>query len=147
MSFDLIIDGNEAIMGRLASTVAKELLNGKRVAIVNAEKIIISGSKENILERYLAKKRRKNLAKPRKGSFYLVKPDKLFKRTVKGMLPKKTWRGREALKRLKVYIGIPDELKKFNLTKLLEANKTKLSIRSNYLTLDELASLTSDRVI
>ena len=41
-----IIDGEGLVLGRLASTVSKRLLNGEEITIVNAEKIIISGNKD-----------------------------------------------------------------------------------------------------
>ncbi len=34
---EIVIDGKGHLMGRLASVVAKELLNGQRVVIVRAE--------------------------------------------------------------------------------------------------------------
>ena len=39
----MIIDGDGAVAGRLASTAAKTLLKGEDVIIVNAEKAIITG--------------------------------------------------------------------------------------------------------
>ena len=44
----IVFDGKDKVLGRLASAVAKELLNGKKVAIVNAEQSIISGNKKLI---------------------------------------------------------------------------------------------------
>ena len=47
-----IIDGTNAILGRLASYTAKELLKGEEIIIVNCEKIIITGNKKNIEENF-----------------------------------------------------------------------------------------------
>lgn len=45
----------------------------------------------------------------RKGPKFPKEPDRIFRRTVRGMLPMKTSRGKEALKRLRVYKGVPKE--------------------------------------
>merc|ERR1712241_613712 len=44
---------------------------------------------------------------PAKGPFHFRAPSKQFWRVIKGMLPHKTARGKEALGRLKVFEGIP----------------------------------------
>jgi large subunit ribosomal protein L13 len=48
----VVYDAKDKVLGRLASTVAKELLNGKKVAVVNAEKAYITGDKRGIIKRY-----------------------------------------------------------------------------------------------
>jgi large subunit ribosomal protein L13 len=99
-----VIDAENCVLGRLASIVAKRLLLGEKIIVINAEKAIVTGSKERILERFKAKRERGD---PIKGPFYPVRPDRVFKRVVRGMLPRKKYKGRMALKRLKVYIGNP----------------------------------------
>lgn len=39
-----VIDGKGHLLGRLTSIVAKQLLNGKKIVVVRAEEIVISGS-------------------------------------------------------------------------------------------------------
>jgi len=39
----VVIDGKGHLLGRLASTVAKQLLNGQKIVIVRCEAINISG--------------------------------------------------------------------------------------------------------
>ena len=41
----IIYDGDGAVFGRLASVVAKDLLKGNEVDLVNCEKMIVSGDK------------------------------------------------------------------------------------------------------
>jgi large subunit ribosomal protein L13Ae len=41
---EVVVDGKGHILGRLASYVAKELLNGQRVVVVRCDKLAISGS-------------------------------------------------------------------------------------------------------
>ncbi len=105
-----VIDASGLIMGRLSSSVAKDLLlNGEtEIAIINAEKCIVSGSKKRVIEQFIT---RRELNHGRKGPFYPRMPDMILKRTIRGMLPYQQDRGRQALKRVKVYIGEPSEFK------------------------------------
>ena len=127
-----IIDADGAILGRLASIVAKKLLLGEKVIVINAEKAIITGSKKRILERFREKRERGD---PIKGPFYPVRPDKVFRRVVRGMLPRKKPRGREALRRLRVYIDNPQNLQGEKIGKRLE------DIRCKYMRLGEVCRL------
>jgi large subunit ribosomal protein L13 len=104
----VVINGENLILGRLASHVAKLLLSGEEVTIVNAEHTIISGSKKSIIEDYYQKR---NVGTARKGPFFPRMPDKIVKRTVRGMIPYKKSSGKDAYKKLKVYIGVPKDLK------------------------------------
>ena len=104
-----IIDASECIMGRLASSVAKSLLNGEEVHIINAENAVISGSKDMVFGEYVSKR---NLNHPRKGPYYPRMPHMMLKRAVRGMIPYQKPKGREAFKRLKVDVGTPLALQK-----------------------------------
>ncbi|HDD72604.1 MAG TPA: 50S ribosomal protein L13 [Candidatus Aenigmarchaeota archaeon] len=118
----MIIDAENQVLGRLASKTAKELLKGKRVIIVNAEKAVISGSPDSIFNNFLEKIQRGD---PYHGPFYPRKPDKILRRVIRGMLPKKP-RGREALKRLRVCISVPKEISERDIKKFAESeNKLK----------------------
>lgn len=124
-----VIDGSEHILGRLATHVAKQLLNGEEVAVINAEKIVITGKKESILADY---KHRRKIGKTRKGPFYPRMPDRLFRRSVRGMMPYQEPKGRTAYKRLKVYVGVPKELEKEETAKIEKA-LDKGALRKVYL--------------
>lgn len=118
----MIIDGEGLVLGRLASKVSKKLLAGEEVTILNAEKIIISGSKEWAYQKYKQRIDRASISNPRRmGPKYPRRPDDIFRRTVRGMLPYKQATGRGAFKSLKVYMGVPQELKGQELTKVDEA--------------------------
>ncbi|MBI2579784.1 MAG: 50S ribosomal protein L13 [Candidatus Aenigmarchaeota archaeon] len=96
------IDGTNSIMGRLASTTAKQLLSGEKITIVNAEKAIITGDRKQIVNDYLERRRR---GSAHHGPFFPTRPDMIVRRCVRGMLPYKTNRGRLAMKNLRVSIG------------------------------------------
>ncbi len=103
-----IIDATGLIIGRLSTHVAKSLLNDKEleIAIINSEKAIVSGNRKMVLNRY---KDKRALNHPRKGPYFPRFPDRILKRTIRGMLPYQQDKGRTALKRVKVYMGIPKE--------------------------------------
>jgi large subunit ribosomal protein L13 len=103
-----IIDATNHIMGRLSAHVAKRLLHEKEleVVIVNAEKAIVSGNKRMVFQKF---KDKRALNHPRKGPYFPRFPDRILKRSIRGMLPYQQDKGRNALKRVKVYMGIPKE--------------------------------------
>lgn len=103
-----IINAEDCIAGRLASCVAKRLLKGEEITIVNAEKAIVSGNPKAV-ERFFEEKIRRG--DPYHGPFYPKRPEGILRRMVRGMLPFSKPRGREAYRRLKVYKSVPDEFK------------------------------------
>ncbi len=111
MVMPVVIDATDTVLGRLASQVAKRLLNGEEIVIINAEKAIITGRPEEIKERYKRKRELGGPMKPSKGPFYPRMPDRIVRRTIRGMLPYKKPSGRAAYKRCMVYIGVPPEYK------------------------------------
>jgi len=115
MSQKIIINAENAVVGRLASFAAKNALLGKKIDIVNCEKAIITGSKEDILRKFL--ERRGRVGTGQQGPKYPTLSDKIMKRTIRGMLSYKKERGREALKRVKCYNKIPIELEKEKMVK------------------------------
>jgi len=110
-----VINAEGHILGRLASVVAKDLLGGEEIRIVNADKCIITGKKKMILARY---KKKRDLTHRRKGPFFPRRSDRIIKRTVRGMLPMKKNRGKDALKRLKVFVKVPRALQKEKMIKI-----------------------------
>jgi len=108
----VVVDGKDHMLGRLASIIAKELLSGQRVVVVRCEEIVISGSiMRNKVKYHQFLKKRMN-TNPTHGPFHYRSPAKIFWRTVRGMLPHKTHRGTLALKRLRAFEGIPSPYNK-----------------------------------
>lgn len=128
-----IVDGRGKVLGRLASQVAKELLKGETVSIINAEDIIITGDPDVIYEKYYQHAFViKDKAKPVKSPKFSRRPDLFVKRVIRGMLPRRTKRGRDALSRLRVYLGAPEEVQ----GESLEVPEKR--IRCDYITVGEL---------
>jgi len=94
-------------LGRLASTVAKELLNGQHVVCVRAEDINISGSLFRNKLKYAEFRRKKMNSNPKQGPLHYRSPSKILWRTIRGMVPHKTARGAAAMDRLTVHDGCP----------------------------------------
>jgi len=134
------VDATGKVAGRLASIVAKMLLNGKRVIILNAEKAIITGKKSRIVNWYMKKLSIQSKVNPRRhGPFKPKTPDGILRRMIRGMLPRKKPKGKEALRRLRVYVGIPQNLKNVKLTEFTEAIYRRNPY--GYMTLEELARI------
>ncbi|MFZ2410947.1 MAG: 50S ribosomal protein L13 [Candidatus Methanoperedens sp.] len=119
-----VIDANNLILGRMASTVAKRLLNGEEINIINAEKAIISGRKDTTFDRYRIYVDR---GSREFGPRFPRRPDQIISRTIRGMIPHTKATGRDAYNRLRVYIGVPPELSKENATTVEEASIMRLS--------------------
>ena len=100
---DVVVDARDCIMGRVASNVAQRALDGERVAVVNAEQAVITGNEEPTMEVY---EKRRDIGSDR-GPYYPKRPDRIFKRSIRGMVPYKTTRGREAFENVRVYVGNP----------------------------------------
>lgn len=102
----MIIDATDLILGRLAAVAAKKALLGESVIVVNCEKAVISGVRRQIVQAYLTKTHRKTVAH---GPYFPRMPDRLVRRTIRGMLPYKKEKGEKAFKRVMCYIGVPKE--------------------------------------
>jgi len=102
----LVYDADHAVLGRAATRIAKKLLEDLEVEVivVNAEKAVITGSPVFTVAKFKARRAR---GKERKGPFYPRRADRIFKRAVRGMLPYQQEKGRQALKRLRCYHGVP----------------------------------------
>ena len=127
-----IIDSEGAVLGRLCTTVAKRLLNGEEIIIVNSEKVIVTGKKTMIKAHY---KHEREVGTYRKGPFYPRMPDRILKRCVRGMIPYQEPHGRTAFKKLKCYIGVPKDYQGQTFEKIPSAQKQPV----NYMTLQEIA--------
>lgn len=123
----MIIDGEGCVLGRLASVASKNLLEGEEVVILNAEKIMITGNKDWAYAKYKQRVDRASISNPRDlGPKYPRRPDDIFRRTVRGMLPYKKSKGRTAFKGLKAYVGVPEEYADADLVAVPEAEYNNL---------------------
>ncbi len=102
-----MVDATGLVLGRAASVIAKRLLSGEHIVVVHAEQSVVTGNRSNVLATYTAARARGSV---RSGPHFPRYPDRIFRRTVRGMLPHLKTRGKVALDRLEVHIGLPPEL-------------------------------------
>ncbi|QKQ99729.1 50S ribosomal protein L13 [Metallosphaera tengchongensis] len=139
MSEVVIIDGENQILGRLASKVVRYIKEGKKVVIINGEKIVISGPKARVVQGYSLLFGIGTLFNPYKlGMRRPRSPINIVKRTIRGMLPKSN-KGRTMLKAVKVYVGVPDEFKGKQAIKFHDASVERLN--GKYVTVGELSKV------
>jgi len=119
----MIIDATDLILGRVASYAAKKAMLGEKVDIVNCEKAVVTGNKRFIIADYKRKAARGTHAK---GPFFPKVPDRLVRRTIRGMLPHKQPKGRDAFKRVMCYVGVPANMHDQKFETIKEANISKL---------------------
>jgi len=129
-----VIDAQGLILGRMASIVAKRLLEGERIEIVNAEGAVISGKRLQVIKE---RKEFLRVGGRGRGPTHWRKPNTIVRRTIRGMLPYRKPRGREAFRRLRVHIGVPEELEAVEKETLPEAHVDRLGGR--YVTVGEVA--------
>jgi large subunit ribosomal protein L13 len=123
MDRNIIIDGEDSILGRLASFATKQSLLGKEVIIVNCERVLVSGNPKSVIKEY--KEMRKKGGSSLKGPFFPKIPERLVKRTIRGMLSYKKGRGNDALKRIKCHNSVPKDFESKEMISIGRAEKTK----------------------
>jgi large subunit ribosomal protein L13 len=104
-----IYDAENMVVGRLGAKAAKAAILGDDVVIVNVEKAIITGNGRTVIEAFKEKFKIRTSYKPSRGPFHERRPDKMVRKMLRGMLPWPTPRGKAAYKRIKVYIGVPEQ--------------------------------------
>jgi large subunit ribosomal protein L13 len=133
----IVVDGSNCISGRLCSKVSKLLMQGNRVSVVNAEKVMISGNKYEVIESYKKTLEISSVTNPIHGPFHPRRPDTIITRMIRGMVPKRKPSGIQAFKRLRVYIGIPEDLKNSTMKTFDDTKITKQE--SFYISMGEVA--------
>lgn len=107
MAEQVIVDAKDHIAGRLCSYVAKILLKGNKVVVINAEKAMLSGDKYSIIREWHEYLEVGSIINPIHGPFHARRPDRIITRMIRGMVPRRKATGVSAMKRLRVYIGMP----------------------------------------
>lgn len=119
-----IIDGKNAVLGRLASYAAKKSLQGEEVIVLNCEQVIITGNKKNIKKEFEEKRGR--VGSGQKGPKISRSSERIVKRAIRGMIPNyRRGRGKEAYKKIKCYIGVPKEFQELKKSSVGKEKKEK----------------------
>lgn len=118
---EIVIDATNAVLGRLASYAAKQALMKRKVIIVNCAAAIVTGNRRSVIEEY--KKIRATGGSSLKGPFFPKNPERIVKRTIRGMVSYKQGRGLDALKRVICYNHVPEQYQ--NAKKILAGKEKK----------------------
>ncbi len=132
-----IFDAENMVVGRLASKAAKAAILGSKVVIVNAEKAILTGDRRTVIKAHKEKRDIRTSYNPRKGPFHERRPDKMVRKMIRGMLPWPSPRGKEAYKRIHVFIGIPEQYLEKEMIVLEGSRYTSLT--GKHITVEELS--------
>lgn len=138
----MIIDATDLIVGRLGTVVAKKALLGEKINIINAEKAVVSGKKDVVLDRIKTRLSRGTWSS---GPHFKRNPDRLLKRMIRNMLPYKQPKGIIAYKRIMCWQGVPENFKDQKFETIEAANLSKLSV-PNYITINEISKLIGGKV-
>jgi len=133
----IVIDATNHIAGRLASNVAKLLIQGNRVSVVNCEKIMMSGTRSNQIQEYREFLEINSIINYKHGPKHYRRPDTVMAKMIRQMLPfDRKPSGKESFQRLRTYIGSPKEIKALEKIQIEKAMIRKTP--SNYTALGEL---------
>ena len=138
----MIVNANESVAGRLASKVAKAMIRGENVTVINAESMVIVGNKESIIKKFTVKVDARVLANPHFGPKYDRVPSKMFRRMVRNMLPTKKQAKVRIIKQLKVFNG---SARGIDEKEAIIFEEVKFNHRNNYMTLKDVALLLGGR--
>ncbi|GAA5801233.1 60S ribosomal protein L16A [Helicostylum pulchrum] len=103
----IVIDGKGHLLGRLASIISKQALNGQKVVVVRCEALNVSGEFFRNKLKYHAYLNKRCLVNPTRGPFHFRAPSRILYKAIRGMVPHKTARGAAALDRIKLFEGVP----------------------------------------
>jgi len=123
----MILDANNIILGRLASFAAKKALQGNNIEVIHCENAVVSGKKKFVFDDVVRRYNQGTF----KGPFIPRESNRFVRRVIRGMVPYKTPKGREAYKKIKCYIGIPSELKDKKSEAIPGADSSKLPSRDH----------------
>ncbi len=134
----IIVNVDGCIAGRMCSRVSKLLLKGNHVTIVNAEKAMLSGNRHKTINRFKEDLEISSATNPIHGPFHPRRPDRILTKMVRGMVPKRKPSGMKAFKRLRVYIGVPSQLKDSKMELFEDSKITKPAFY--YISIGDLAA-------
>jgi large subunit ribosomal protein L13 len=133
----VVVDATNHIAGRLASNVAKLLLQGQRVTVVNCEKIMMSGKRETQIREYREFLEINSIINYKHGPVHYRRPDTMMAKMIRQMLPfDRKPSGKLAFARLRTYIGAPNNTKPIEKIQFEKALITRAA--SNYTPLAEI---------
>jgi len=104
---EVVVDATDQMMGRLASKVAKLLLQGHRVVVVNSEKALLSEKKRTTIEEIVAFRQTKGRVHYKHTPRHPKTPSGFLTKVIRGMLGRRKSSSLAMFKNLRVYEGVP----------------------------------------
>lgn len=133
----IVVNATNHIAGRLSSNVAKLLLQGHRVTVINCEKIMMSGTRSNQIQEYREFLEINSIINYKHGPVHYRRPDTIIAKMIRQMLPfDRKPSGKLAFQRLRTYIGAPNDTKPIEKIQFEKALIKREA--SNYTTLAEI---------
>ena len=126
----LIIDGTNKPLGRLATSVVDLLRRGYPVIVINAEKVVVSGTLSGVLPKFKRRYDLRTLSNPiRQTPRWPRTPEGIVRKAIAGMIHRKD--RTRLLKRLRVFRGDPG----------IEGKRIELELRlpSRYVYVEEIS--------
>jgi large subunit ribosomal protein L13 len=130
------------VAGRLASKVAKAIINGERVTVINSQDLVMVGNKKSILEKFTTRVDGAVKSNPHYGPKYDRIPSKIFRRMVRNMLPTKKRAKERIIKQLRVF---NTTAKGIDSKEAIIFEEIKFNHRNNYIKLKDVALLLGGR--
>lgn len=141
MNRELVIDGTDHVAGKLAAFVAKKALEGYKIHVLCAEKLVFTGPMHRRVSMYKSYLNKRNVVNPARGAFHYKEPSKYFRKIFRNMACRRTVRGKEAANRISVYEGIPKEFENVERSVVIKAlRKVTCSPERKYIYLGDLLS-------
>jgi large subunit ribosomal protein L13 len=136
----MIVDVKGLVAGRIATKVAKALINGESVVVLNAQDAVVVGNPTSIMEKYGRRVEARVLSNPHEGPKYSRIPSKIFRSMVRNMLPTKKRAKERLIKFLKVYNGLPVGTDEHKKEPVKEFKELAFNERHRSMTLGEIAT-------
>ena len=130
----MIVDAKGLVAGRLASKIAKKLINGESIIIINGDAAVVVGNESAIMPKVRQRVDAAVKSNPHYGPKYDRIPSKILRRMVKGMLPNKKRTAERLIDNLKVYNDNPKNLEKAETIEDVKCNE-----KHDFMTLKEVA--------
>lgn len=112
-----VINAANSPVGRVASLAAKQALLGKEVRVVNCAHALLSGGRRMVIKEYLQAVLRGGHAL--NGPNWVKRsPERIMKRTIRGMLSYKMGRGEQAFSRIRCHDALPTDYASLKLLTL-----------------------------
>jgi large subunit ribosomal protein L13 len=122
--------------------VAKAIINGERVTVINSQDLVIVGNKKSILEKFTTRVDGAVKSNPHYGPKYDRIPSKIFRRMVRNMLPTKKRAKERIIKQLRVF---NTTAKGIDSKEAIIFEEIKFNHRNNYIKLKDVALLLGGR--